>query len=146
METPPRSDVTSADATDHLCIAGELLESRLLLGTGGMTSLHALRAALEESRTALATVAVRRVEPSRQGSLLTLFDELGVRVLPNTAGCATASEAVLTAKLAREAFCTDWVKLEVIGNDRTLLPDAVELLLAAEQLAEDGFVVLPYTT
>jgi thiazole synthase len=146
VETPPRSDVTSADATDHLCIAGELLESRLLLGTGGMTSLHALRAALEESRTALATVAVRRVEPSRQGSLLTLFDELGVRVLPNTAGCATASEAVLTAKLAREAFCTDWVKLEVIGNDRTLLPDAVELLLAAEQLAEDGFVVLPYTT
>jgi thiazole synthase len=69
-----------------------------------------------------------------------------VRVLPNTAGCATASEAVLTAKLAREAFGTDWVKLEVIGNDRTLLPDAVELLAAAEQLAEDGFTVLPYTT
>ena len=66
--------------------------------------------------------------------------------LPNTAGCATASEAVLTAKLAREAFGTDWVKLEVIGDDRTLLPDAVELLAAAEQLAEDGFVVLPYTT
>ena len=69
-----------------------------------------------------------------------------MRVLPNTAGCATASEAVLTAKLAREAFGTDWVKLEVIGDDRTLLPDAVELLAAAEQLAEDGFVVLPYTT
>ena len=69
-----------------------------------------------------------------------------MRVLPNTAGCATASEAVLTAKLAREAFSTDWVKLEVIGNDRTLLPDAVELLAAAEQLAEDGFTVLPYTT
>ncbi len=69
-----------------------------------------------------------------------------MRVLPNTAGCATASEAVLTAKLAREAFGTDWVKLEVVGDDRTLLPDAVELLAAAEQLAEDGFVVLPYTT
>ena len=70
---------------------------------------------------------------------------MGVRVLPNTAGCATASEAVLTAKMAREAFGTDWVKLEVIGDDRTLLPDAVELLAAAEQLADDGFVVLPYT-
>lgn len=77
---------------------------------------------------------------------MSLLDELGVRVLPNTAGCATASEAVLTAKLAREAFDTDWVKLEVVGDDRTLLPDAVELLAAAEQLAEDGFVVLPYTT
>src|SRR5208283_1457147 len=102
--------------------------------------------ALEESGTAMATVAVRRVDPSGQGSLVSLLEELGVRVLPNTAGCATASEAVLTAKLAREAFGTDWVKLEVIGDDRTLLPDAVELLAAAEQLAEDGFVVLPYTT
>ena len=111
-----------------------------------MTSLDALRAALTESGTAMATVAVRRVEASGRGSLLSLLDELGVRVLPNTAGCATASEAVLTAKLAREAFGTDWVKLEVVGDDRTLLPDAVELLAAAEQLAEDGFVVLPYTT
>jgi thiazole synthase len=129
-----------------LCIAGESLPSRLLMGTGGMTSFAALRAALEASGAAMATVAVRRVEASGKGALLSLLDELGVRVLPNTAGCATASEAVLTAKLAREAFGTDWVKLEVIGDDRTLLPDAVELLLAAEQLAEDGFVVLPYTT
>jgi thiazole synthase len=111
-----------------------------------MTSLDVLRAALEASGTAMATVAVRRVEASAKGSLLRLLDELGVRVLPNTAGCATASEAVLTAKLAREAFSTDWVKLEVIGDDRSLLPDAVELLAAAEQLAEDGFVVLPYTS
>jgi len=131
---------------DHLTVAGEVLASRLLLGTGGMTSLDALRAALRESGTSMATVAVRRVETSGRGALLSLLDELGVRVLPNTAGCATASEAVLTAKLAREAFGTDWVKLEVIGDDRTLLPDAVELLAAAEQLAEDGFVVLPYTT
>ena len=135
-----------APAPDGLTIAGEVLPSRLLLGTGGMSSLHALRGALVESGAALATVAVRRIEASRQGALLSLLDELGIRVLPNTAGCATASEAVLTAKLAREAFGTDWVKLEVIGNDRTLLPDAVELLLAAEQLADDGFVVLPYTT
>jgi thiazole synthase len=135
-----------AVTSDLLTVAGETLSSRLLLGTGGMTSLHALRAALRAAGTAMATVAVRRVEASGRGALLSLLDELGVRVLPNTAGCATASEAVLTAKLAREAFGTDWVKLEVIGDDRTLLPDAVELLAAAEQLAEDGFVVLPYTT
>ena len=136
-----------SDATlEPLTVAGEVLASRLLLGTGGMTSLDSLRAALTEAGTAMATVAVRRVEVSGRGSLVSLLDELGVRVLPNTAGCATASEAVLTAKLAREAFGTDWVKLEVVGDDRTLLPDAVELLAAAEQLAEDGFVVLPYTT
>jgi thiazole synthase len=129
-----------------LCIAGEVLGSRLILGTGGMTSLEVLGAALHASGTAMATVAVRRVEAAGQGTLLSLLRDQGVRVLPNTAGCATASEAVLTAKLAREAFDTDWVKLEVIGDDRTLLPDAVELLTAAEQLAEDGFVVLPYTT
>jgi thiazole synthase len=146
VTTTPRDHLASADAADELCIAGENLGSRLLLGTGGMTSLHALRGALEAAGTRVATVAVRRVEPSRRGSLLSLLGELDIRVLPNTAGCATASEAVLTAKLAREAFGTDWVKLEVIGNDRTLLPDAVELLAAAEQLAEDGFVVLPYTT
>jgi hypothetical protein len=133
-------------SSDGLCIAGEFLPSRLLLGTGGMTSLRALREALVASGTALATVAVRRVDPSGRGALLDLLAEVGVRVLPNTAGCATASEAVLTAKLAREAFGTDWVKLEVIGDDRTLLPDAVELLAAAEQLADDGFVVLPYTS
>jgi thiazole synthase len=131
---------------DQLTIAGVTLTSRLLIGTGGMTSLQALRAALVESGTTMATVAVRRVDPSGQGALLDLLTELGVRVLPNTAGCATASEAVLTAKLAREAFDTAWVKLEVIGDDRTLLPDAVELLSAAEQLADDGFTVLPYTT
>jgi thiazole synthase len=141
----PGPDIPPTGA-DQLVIAGHALPSRLLLGTGGMTSLQALRTALVESGTAMATVAVRRIEPSAQGSLLTLLDELDVRVLPNTAGCFTASEAVLTAKLAREAFGTDWVKLEVIGNDRTLLPDAVELLAAAEQLAEDGFTVLPYTT
>ena len=135
-----------APEPDPLCIAGESLPSRLLLGTGGMTSLRALRQALVESGTGLATVAVRRVDPSGRGALLDLLAEVGVRVLPNTAGCATASEAVLTAKLAREAFGTDWVKLEVIGDDRTLLPDAVELLAAAEQLADDGFVVLPYTS
>jgi thiazole synthase len=121
-----------------------MLGSRLIMGTGGMTSVHSLRTALIESGTAMATVAVRRVDPTTRHSLVDLMQELGVRVLPNTAGCFTASDAVLTAKLAREAFGTDWVKLEVIGDDRTLLPDTVELVAAAEELVDDGFVVLPY--
>jgi thiazole synthase len=135
-----------ASNEETLCIAGERLSSRLLLGTGGMTSLHALRLALVESGAAMATVAVRRVDPSGRGALLSVLEELDIRLLPNTSGCATASEAVLTAKLAREAFGTEWIKLEVIGDDHTQLPDAVELLAAAEQLADDGFIVLPYTT
>ena len=143
MTSDPLS--SAPDAAD-LCIAGESLSSRLILGTGGMTSLRALRQALVASGTAMTTVAVRRVDPSGRGALLDLLTEVGVRVLPNTAGCATASEAVLTAKMAREAFGTDWVKLEVIGDDRTLLPDAVELVAAAEELVDDGFIVLPYTT
>ena len=129
-----------------LLVGPERFESRLWLGTGGMTSLRALEHALAESRTDMATVAVRRVDPHARGSLIDVLVAHGVRVLPNTAGCFTASEAVLTAKLAREAFETDFVKLEVIGDDRTLLPDAVELVAAAEQLVDDGFVVLPYTS
>ena len=89
-------------------------------------------------------MAVRRVDPTTRHSLVDLITGLGIRILPNTAGCFTATDAVLTARLAREAFGTDWVKLEVIGDDRTLLPDAVELVDAAEQLVDDGFVVLPY--
>jgi thiazole synthase len=140
------SEITEGADNDQLVIAGQTVSSRLLVGTGGMTSLAALEAVLVASGTSLATVAVRRVDPTGRGSLLDLLLEHDVQVLPNTAGCFTATEAVLTAKLAREAFETDWVKLEVIGDDRTLLPDPVELLMAAEQLAEDGFVVLPYTT
>jgi thiazole synthase len=131
---------------DELCLGGTVLRSRLLLGTGGMTSLHALEAALVASGTGLATVAVRRIDPSGGGALIALLEAHGVAVLPNTAGCFTAADAVLTAKLAREAFSTDFIKLEVIGDDRTLLPDPVELLAAAEQLVDDGFVVLPYTS
>jgi thiazole synthase len=94
----------------------------------------------------MVTVALRRIEPAMQGSLVTVLGECSVELLPNTAGCFTARDAVLTAQLAREAFSTAWVKLEVIGDDRTLLPDAVELVAAAEQLVDDGFTVLPYTT
>ncbi len=131
---------------DPLVIAGTTLNSRLLLGTGGAPSLEVMEAALVASGTELATVALRRVDPASRGSVLDVLVRLGIPVLPNTAGCFTATEAVLTARLAREALQTDWVKLEVIADDRTLLPDAVELLDAAEQLVDDGFTVLPYTT
>ncbi len=131
-------------AGDPFVIGGVTLDSRLIMGTGGMTSHDALRDALVASETAMATVAVRRVDPSTRHSLVDLLDGLGVRILPNTAGCFTAADAVLTARLAREAFATDWVKLEVIGDDRTLLPDPVELIDAADQLVADGFTVLPY--
>ncbi len=120
-------------------------DSRLILGTGGFRSLEVLGAAIEASGTQMVTVALRRVDAGEQGALVELLDAKGVRLLPNTAGCYTARDAVLTAKLAREAFQTDWVKLEVIGDDRTLLPDAPALLEAAEELVDDGFTVLPYT-
>ena len=90
-------------------------------------------------------MALRRVDPAAQGSMVDLIERLGLFALPNTAGCYTARDAVRTAQLAREAFETGWVKLEVIGDDRTLLPDAVELVAAAEALVDDGFTVLPYT-
>jgi thiazole synthase len=127
-------------------IAGRTLRSRLILGSGGFATLDLLAAAIEASQAELVTVALRRIDPSARGSLVEVLDQAGVELLPNTAGCFTARDAVLTAQLAREAFATDWVKLEVIGDERTLLPDAPELLAAAEQLVADGFVVLPYTT
>jgi thiazole synthase len=120
-------------------------ESRLILGTGGASSLAVLEQAIVASGTDLVTVALRRVDAAGPG-LLPLLDRLGVRVLPNTAGCFTAGDAIKTAHLARDAFETDLVKLEVIGDDRTLLPDGVELLRAAETLVADGFTVLPYTS
>ena len=119
--------------------------SRLIAGTGGFRSLEQMEAALAVSGTEIVTVALRRIDPAAEGSVLDVIDRLGLFVLPNTAGCYTARDAVRTAKLAREAFATDWIKLEVIGDDRTLYPDAVELLDAAEQLVADGFTVLPYT-
>jgi thiazole synthase len=115
------------------------------MGTGGVPSLDVLDAALVASGTELTTVAMRRIDPTSSGSILDVLSRRGVRVLPNTAGCYTAADAVLTARLAREALGTNWVKLEVIADEHTLLPDAVELLVAAEQLVADGFVVLPYT-
>jgi thiazole synthase len=119
--------------------------SRLIAGTGGFRSLEQMESALAAAGTEIVTVALRRIDPTQQGSVLDVIDKLGLFALPNTAGCYTARDAVRTAKLAREAFGTDWIKLEVIGDDRTLFPDAVELVQAAEQLVGDGFTVLPYT-
>ena len=130
---------------DELTIGRSTLGSRLLLGTGGAPSLDVLERAIEASGTDAVTVALRRVTDTGAGSLLELVERTGVQLLPNTAGCYTAVEAVRTARLAREAFEVDWVKLEVIADERTLFPDPVELLDAAEQLVDDGFDVLAYT-
>ncbi len=127
-------------------VAGRELQSRLILGTGGFVNHEILGQALASTGAEVCTVALRRLDAAAQGSILDVLTAAGVQVLPNTAGCFTARDAVITAQLAREAFQTDWIKLEVIGDDRTLLPDAVELLAAAEELVDDGFTVLPYTT
>jgi len=135
---------------EPLRIAGREFGSRLILGTGGFTNHELLHDALIASGAEMCTVALRRLGGGRDqnpaGSILDVLDSCGVQILPNTAGCFTARDAVTTARLAREAFETDWIKLEVIGDDRTLWPDAVELLSAAEQLVDEGFIVLPYTT
>ena len=136
----------AAPAEDPITIAGRTMRSRLLLGTGGFPSLELLSAAIAAAGSELVTVALRRIDPAARGSLVDVLSDAGVELLPNTAGCFTARDAVLTAKLAREAFETNWIKLEVIGDEDTLLPDAPELLRAAEELVDDGFVVLPYTS
>ncbi|MTE14881.1 thiazole synthase [Nocardia aurantiaca] len=136
----------AASITAPLVIAGREFGSRLIMGTGGAENLAVLEEALVASRTELTTVAMRRVDAVGGTGVLDLLSRLEIAPLPNTAGCRTAAEAVLTAQLAREALETDWVKLEVIADERTLLPDAIELVAAAEQLVDDGFTVLPYTT
>jgi thiazole synthase len=134
---------TPAAPTWHL--GGRDLTSRLIVGTGGAPSLDILRKALAASGTELTTVAMRRVSGGGEGSLIGTVQQAGITLVPNTAGCHTAAEALLTARLAREALDTDLVKLEVVADDITLLPDPVELLEAAQLLIADGFTVLPYT-
>ena len=127
-------------------LAGQELSSRLILGTGGVQSLEVLRRVLDASATALTTVAMRRVAPATgRARCSARCARPACAILPNTAGCHTASEAMLVARLGREALGTDWVKLEVVADDHTLLPDPVELLDAARLLVADGFTVLPYT-
>ena len=132
-------------AADTWELGGREWSSRLIAGTGGFRSLEQMEEALVASGAEIVTVALRRIDPAAKGSVLDVLDRLGLFALPNTAGCFTARDAVRTARLAREAFETDWIKLEVIGDDRTLYPDAVELLDAAETLVGEGFTVLPYT-
>jgi thiazole synthase len=126
-------------------LGGRQWSSRLIAGSGGFRSLAQMEEALAASGAEIVTVALRRVDPEAEGSVLDVVERLGLFALPNTAGCFTARDAVRTARLAREAFGTEWIKLEVIGDDRTLYPDAVELLDAAETLVGEGFTVLPYT-
>jgi thiazole synthase len=128
-----------------LILAGEEVGSRLWVGTGGLSNLRTVEQVVEAARPGLVTVSMRRASDAGAGSLLDTLRRAGVRILPNTAGCLSAAEAVLTARLAREALGTSWVKLEVIGDETSLMPDVVELLDAAETLVGDGFTVLPYT-
>jgi thiazole synthase len=133
--------------SDPLVIAGRSFSSRLVVGTGKYSSFQVMRAAHEASGTEMVTVAVRRVDLGAKGaeSLLAWIDTSRIFLLPNTAGCYTADDAVRTARLAREAGLSHWIKLEVIGDERTLLPDTEALLAATRTLVAEGFVVLPYT-
>jgi thiazole synthase len=131
---------------ETLVVNGQPLSSRLWIGTGGLSSPESVRRVVAAAEPGLVTVSMRRTSDLAAGGLLALLRELGVRILPNTAGCLSAREAVLTAELAREALETDWVKLEVIGDERSLLPDVLDLVDAAATLVDRGFTVLPYTT
>jgi thiazole synthase len=130
--------------TDLLTIAGTALSSRLFVGTAGYPNQQVLLDCLEASSAEMVTVSIRRI--SLEGYAESLVDLLGdrYRLLPNTAGCVTARDAILTAKLAREALETNWVKLELIGDRETLYPDVEQLVHAADELVRDGFTVLPY--
>ncbi|GEE00266.1 thiazole synthase [Gordonia spumicola] len=130
---------------DEFVVAGRTFSSRLIMGTGGASNLAVLERALVASGTELTTVAMRRVDPTAGTGVLDLLRRLDIAVLPNTAGCHTTAEAVLTAQLGREAVETDLVKLEVVADDRTLLPDPLELVDAAAALVADGFRVMAYT-
>ncbi|WP_438387891.1 thiazole synthase [Actinopolyspora saharensis] len=130
---------------DPLVIAGREFGSRLIMGTGGAANMTTLEHALISSGTELTTVAMRRADANGGTGVFDLLHRLGIDPLPNTAGCRSAAEAVLTAQLAREALATNWIKLEVVADEQTLLPDPVELVDAAEQLVDQGFVVLAYT-
>jgi thiazole synthase len=131
-----------------LSLYGAPITSRLLLGTAGYPSPAILAGAVKASGAEVVTVSLRREAAGGQlgQRFLDIIKGLGVRVLPNTAGCRTAREAITTAEMARELFGTDWIKLEVIGNDDTLQPDVFGLVEAAGALAGNGFKVFPYTT
>jgi len=132
---------------DYFTIADRTFTSRLILGTARYPNPETMLESIAASGTEMVTISVRRynLEDQSSESILGLLKSGAFHILPNTAGCYTAKEAVLTAELAREALETNWIKLEVIGDDETLMPDVVEMLKAASQLISLGFIVLPYT-
>lgn len=132
--------------TDTLSIAGHTFRSRLMIGSAKYPDLKSMRLAIDASGAEIVTVAIRRMNLNEgsESSILKMLDRERHFPLPNTAGCYTAREAVLSAQLAREALQTNWIKLEVMGDDKTLFPDSIELLKAANLLVQDGFIVLPY--
>ncbi|MDK7109991.1 MULTISPECIES: thiazole synthase [Corynebacterium] len=144
-ETGAASELTRELTREPLRIGGLELNSRLIMGTGGATSMDTLERALVASGTELTTVAMRRFTPGTKQSVFEILQRNNIAALPNTAGCYTARDSVLTAQLAREALETNLLKLEVIADEDTLLPDPVELVAAAEQLVADDFVVFAYT-
>jgi thiazole synthase len=138
--------MTYSHEKDFLSLGGRTFRSRLLVGTGKYATFPLMKEALEKSEAEIVTVAVRRVNLNRSAeSLLDYIDTRRFTVLPNTAGCYTADDAIRTACLGREAGLSNWVKLEVIGNEKTLFPDTEALLSATRTLVKEGFVVLPYT-
>jgi thiazole synthase len=138
--------MTYSQADDAFLLGGRTFRSRLLVGTGKYSSFAIMKEALERCEAEIVTVAVRRVNLNRSTeSLLDYVDPGRFLILPNTAGCYTADDAIRTAFLAREAGLSNWVKLEVIGDEKTLFPDTEALLSATRTLVKEGFVVLPYT-
>jgi len=131
---------------DPLVIGGKEFQSRLIVGTGKYPTLELMQQCHEASGADMVTVAVRRMElPGTSKTLMDYVDRDRFTILPNTAGCYDADSAILTARLAREAGLSDFVKLEVIGDQKTLFPDVEELLKATRTLAKEGFIVMPYT-
>ncbi|WP_312757982.1 thiazole synthase [Pulveribacter sp.] len=144
-----KQDTSLSASADALVLYGQSFDSRLLLGTARYPSPAVLEAAVRRARPAMVTASLRRqgAQPGDAGQgFWELLKRLDVPVLPNTAGCYSADEAITTAQMAREVFGTPWIKLEVIGDDYTLQPDTLNLVQAAEQLIRDGFHVLPYCT
>src|SRR5437879_7060515 len=136
----------AAALTDHLEVAGRAFHSRLIIGTGKYRTYEEMKAAHRASGAEMVTVAVRRVPLGRSSESFVDHLDPSLRILPNTAGCYTAEEAIRTARLAREALNTELIKLEVIGDQTTLFPDNEQTLEAARILVKEGFVVLPYFT
>src|SRR5438094_1510476 len=136
----------AAALTDHLDVAGRAFHSRLIIGTGKYRTYEEMKAAHRTSGAEMVTIAVRRVPLDRSSESFLDHLDPSLKLLPNTAGCYSADEAVRTARLAREALGTEWIKLEVIGDQTTLFPDNEQTLDAARTLVKEGFIVLPYFT